>query len=89
MINEQVANYKNFFYERDEFYNEQQRYDVLLGIEEFRPKVEEELKRNVDEILREELIILRLSIDQMEESRKKSKKKRRKKKKIKDLIENR
>jgi hypothetical protein len=85
--------YKELFYERDESYNEEQHYDTLLAMDHFRPEVENELRQNVDQILRNELIYLKLAIDNAEDKpTKKSKKKKKKKKrtkKVKDIVANR
>ena len=93
MINNQMNIYKELFYERDEFYNKEQHYDTLLAIDHFRPEVENELRFNVDNILRNELIYLKLSIDNAEDKppkkSKKKKKKKTRKKKVKDIVANR
>ena len=96
MINNQLGVYKDLFYDRDESYNSEQRYDRLLLMDEFRPTVEEELRQDVDNILRNELVYLKLAIDNSEDKptkkskkKKKKKKRRSKKKKGKDLISNR
>ncbi|CAF0994003.1 unnamed protein product [Adineta ricciae] len=95
MINNQLGVYKDLFYERDESYNSEQRYDRLLLMDEFRPAVEEELRHDVDNILRNELVYLKLAIDNTEDKpmkkskKKKKKKKRQRKKKGKDLVSNR
>jgi hypothetical protein len=85
--------YKELFYERDESYNETQKYDKLLAMDHFRPEVEDELQHDVDNILRNELIYLKLAIDNIEDKkpkkRKKKKKKKKRKKKIKDIVANR
>jgi hypothetical protein len=62
-------------------------------MDQFQPEVEDELRRDVDNILRNELIYLKLAIDNTEDkkskkSKKKNKKKKRKKK-VKDLVANR
>ena len=94
MINDQLGVYKELFYERDESHNPRQHYDQLLTMDQFRPEVEEELQRDVDEILRNELVYLKLAIDNVEDrkskkKKNKKKKKRRGKKKAKDLVGNR
>ena len=93
MINNQMGVYKELFYERDESHNEDQHYDRLLTIDRFRPEVEDELRRDVDQILRNELIYLKLAVDNIEEKNpkktKKKKKKKKRKKKAKDLVANR
>jgi hypothetical protein len=85
--------YKELFYERDESYNQEQHYDTLLAIDHFRPEVENELRLDVDNILRNELIYLKLSIDNAEDKpskkSKKKKKKKTRKKKVKDIVANR
>ena len=85
--------YKELFYQRDESYNQKQQYDRLLAIDDFRSEVENEIGRDVDNILRNELIYLKLSIDKAEDkllkTRKKRKKKTKEKKKIKDIVANR
>lgn len=85
--------YKEFFYERDESYNPSQQYDKLLAMDQFRPEVEDELRHDVDSILRNELIYLKLAIDNTEDQkskkRKKKKKKKKRKKKMKDIVANR
>ncbi|CAF1118521.1 unnamed protein product [Adineta steineri] len=93
LINNQMGIYKELFYERDESYNKEQHYDILLSIDHFRPDVENELRHDVDNILRNELIYLKLAIDNVNDKQiKKSKKKKKKKKrnkKVKDIIANR
>ncbi|CAF0896390.1 unnamed protein product [Adineta ricciae] len=95
MMNNQLGVYKDLFYERDESYNSEQRYDRLLLMDEFRPAVEEELRHDVDNILRNELVYLKLAIDNSEDKpmkkskKKKKKKRRRRKKKGQDLVSNR
>ena len=93
MINDQLGVYKELFYERDESHNPTQQYDQLLTMDQFRPEVEEELQRDVDEILRNELVYLKLAIDNVEDrkskKKKNKKKKRRGKKKAMDLVGNR
>ena len=86
--------YKDLFYGRDESHNVEQRYDMLLAIEQFRPEIEEELRHDVDEILRKELIYLKLAVDNsedppMKKNKKKKNKKKKRKKKTKDLVANR
>lgn len=84
--------YKELFHERDESYNESQHYDQLLVIDQFRPEVEKELQQDVDNILRNELIYLKLAIDNAEDKKAKKKKKKKKKirkKKLKDIVANR
>jgi hypothetical protein len=82
--------YKELFYERDESYNKTQQYDKLLVIDHFRPEVENELRHDVDNILRNELIYLKLAIDNTKDKKlKKTKTKKKRKKKIKDIIVNR
>ncbi len=86
--------HKELFYERDESHNEGQHYDKLLTMDQFRPEVEDELRRDVDNILRNELIYLKLAIDNAEDKKSKKKKKKKtkkkkKKKKVKDLVANR
>ena len=85
--------YKDLFYERDESYNVEQRYDMLLATEQFRPEIEEELRQEVDDILRKELIYLKLAVDNSEDAptkkSKKKKKKTKRKKKVKDPVANR
>jgi hypothetical protein len=85
--------YKELFYERDESHNESQHYDKLLTMDRFQPEVEDELRRDVDNILRNELIYLKLAIDNTEDKKskksKKKKKKKKRKKKVKDLVANR
>jgi hypothetical protein len=62
-------------------------------MDQFRPEVEDELRRDVDNILRNELIYLKLAIDNTEDKKlkkkKKKKKKKKRKKKVKDLVANR
>ncbi|CAF0820478.1 unnamed protein product [Rotaria sordida] len=93
IINNQMNIYKELFYERDESYNKEQHYDTLLAIDHFRPEVENEIRHDVDNILRNELIYLKLAIDNTEDKQtKKSKKKKKRKKrnkKVKDIIANR
>lgn len=93
VINKELQAYKDLFYKRDESYNEEQHYDTLLAIDEFRPEVENEIQRDVDNILRNELIYLKLSIDNVEDKPmrkpKKKKKKKKRSKKVKDLVANR
>ena len=95
MMNNQLGFYKDLFYERDESYNSEQRYDRLLLMDEFRPVVEEELRHDVDNILRNELVYLKLAIDNSEDkpmkksTKKKKKKRKQRKKKVKDLVSNR
>lgn len=93
IVNEQMTIYKDLFYERDESHNKEQRYDTLLAMDHFRPEVENEIRRDVDNILRNELIYLKLSIDNsIDKQTKKSKKKKKKKKrnkKVKDILANR
>ena len=85
--------YKELFYERDESHNPAQHYDQLLTMDQFRPEVEDELRRDVDQILRHELVYLKLAIDNAEDrkpkKRKKKKKNKKRKKKPKDLVANR
>jgi hypothetical protein len=82
--------YKELFYERDESHNETQHYDKLLLMDHFRPEVENELRHDVDNIFRNELIYLKLAIDNIEDKKsKKTKKKKKRKKKIKDILANR
>ena len=93
MINNQLSIYKDLFYNRDESYNKEQRYDQLLLMDHFRPTVEDELRRDVDNILRHELVYLKLAIDNSEDKvmkkSKKKKKRKQRKKKVKDLVANR
>ena len=93
VINNQMSIYKDLFYERDESYNKDQHYDTLLVMDHFRPEVEDELRRNVDNILRNELIYLKLAMDNTEDKQikksKKKKKKKKRKKKVKDIVANR
>ncbi|UJR26060.1 hypothetical protein I4U23_007406 [Adineta vaga] len=93
LINNQLSIYKDVFYKRDESYNREQRYDQLLLMDQFRPTVEDELRHDVDTILRNELVYLKLAIDNSEDKvmkkLKKKKKKKRRKKKVKDLAANR
>jgi len=92
-INDQMRIYKDLFYGRDESYNNEQHYDTLLVMDHFRPEVENELRNDVDNILRNELIYLKLAIDNIKDKQvKKSKKKKKKKKrnkKVKDIVANR
>lgn len=85
--------YRDLFYERDESHNPSQQYDQLLTMDQFRTEVEEELRSNVDEILRNELVYLKLAIDNVQDRKTKKKKKKKKKvkrkKKSKDLVGNR
>lgn len=93
MINEQLGVYKDLFHERDESHNVEQRYDRLLMLDQFRPTVEEQLRQEVDGVLRSELVYLKLAVDNSEDkAKKKSKKKRKKRKRTKrgkDLVANR
>ena len=76
--------YKELFYERDESFNKEQHYDKLLAIDQFRPEVERGLLHDVDNILRNELIYLKLSIDNVKDQsirKRKHKKKTKKRKK--------
>ncbi|CAF4197317.1 unnamed protein product [Rotaria socialis] len=93
-INNQMNIYKELFYQRDESHNKDQQYDTLLAMDHFRSEVEYEIRRDVDNILRNELIYLKLSIDnvkdkQIKKSKKKKKKRRRRNKKTKDIVANR
>ncbi|CAM4771441.1 unnamed protein product [Rotaria magnacalcarata] len=94
-INNQMNIYKELFYQRDESHNKDQQYDRLLAMDHFRSEVEYEIRRDVDNILRNELIYLKLSIDnvkdkQIKKSKKKKKKRRRRRnKKTKDIVANR
>jgi len=83
--------YKELFYQRDESYNETQHYDKLLVMDHFRPEVENELRHDVDNILRNELIYLKLAIDNSEDkkTKKNRKQKKKRKKKMKDIVANR
>ena len=85
--------YKEFFHNRDESSNQTQQYDKLLATDHFRPEVENELRVDVDNILRNELIYLKLAIDNSEDKKskksKKKKKKKKRKKKVKDIVANR
>jgi hypothetical protein len=64
-------------------------------MDQFRPEVEDELRRDVDKILRSELIYLKLAIDNTEDKKmkkskkKKKRKKKKRKKKVKDFVANR
>lgn len=94
MINDQIKIYKDLFYKRDESLNKEQRFDVLLAMDHFRVNVEDELRQDVDRIIREELIYLKLSIDNVDDSTQKKKtkkksKKNKRKNKNKDLVANR
>lgn len=95
IINNQLGVYKELFYEQDETYNPTQEYDKLLAIDHFRPEVEEAFRRDVDMILRNELVYLKLAIDNAVDKKSKKKKKRKKKtkkkrkKKSKDIVANR
>ncbi|CAF2358990.1 unnamed protein product [Rotaria sp. Silwood2] len=93
VINDQMNIYKELFYERDESYNKEQHYDTLLAIDNFRPEVENEIRNDIDNILHNELVYLKLAIDNAEDKQtKKSKKKKKRKnrnKKIKDIVANR
>ncbi|CAF4657883.1 unnamed protein product [Rotaria sp. Silwood1] len=93
VINDQMNIYKELFYERDESYNKEQHYDTLLAIDDFRPEVENEIRHDVDSILRNELIYLKLAIDNVEDKQtkklKKKKKRKKRSKKVKDIVANR
>ncbi|XP_030436027.1 dynein regulatory complex protein 11 isoform X2 [Gopherus evgoodei] len=91
--------YKDIWQNRDERWNFLQEYDPELIKEEKRKEVEEEIRVQVDELMRQELKNLKLAVDrEKDKKRKKGKKggkkkkkkgKKKKKKKEKDLTPNR
>jgi hypothetical protein len=95
IVDEQLRIYKNIFHERDESYNIEQRYDLLLAMDHFRADVEHQLQIDVDEIIRQELIYLKLAVDRTSDrsTNKKQQTKRKKLKKrdrkMKDIVANR
>ncbi|KAJ8003910.1 hypothetical protein DPEC_G00153300 [Dallia pectoralis] len=95
--------YKDVWQGRDERQNLLQRFDAQLAREENRTEVEEEVRVQVDELMRQEVKNLKLTVDREREKKKKqkkgkkgSKKKKKKgkksvkkKKKVKDLTADR
>ncbi|KAM9123063.1 dynein regulatory complex protein 11 [Pangshura tecta] len=89
--------YKDIWQNRDERWNFPQEYDPELIKEEKRKEVEEEIRVQVDELMRQELKNLKLAVDREKDKKrkkgkkggKKKKKKGKKKKKEKDLTPDR
>ena len=86
--------YKELFYERDDSMSGDRHYDLRLAMDNFRPGVEDELRQDVDLMLRHELVSLRLAVDNAEDKpakkgKKKKAKKKKRKKKVKDPVANR
>ncbi|XP_039351904.1 dynein regulatory complex protein 11 isoform X1 [Mauremys reevesii] len=90
--------YKDIWQNRDERWNFPQEYDPELIKEEKRKEVEEEIRVQVDELMRQELKNLKLAVDREKDKKrkkgkkggkKKKKKGKKKKKKEKDLTPDR
>ncbi|KAF7658829.1 hypothetical protein LDENG_00007200 [Lucifuga dentata] len=85
--------YRDVWQGRDESQNLQQHFDPQLVREEKRKEVEQEVRVQVDELMRHELKVLKLSIDhdngQKTKIKKGSKKKKKKNSKMKDLTKDR
>ncbi|KAI3380450.1 hypothetical protein SNEBB_001676 [Seison nebaliae] len=92
-VNDGSIEYKDVWYGRSEEMNFRQEHDAQLIYEEKRKEIEEEIRLQVDELMREELTNLKWAIDRDKSKRKKKKKKKkkkgRKKKKEKDLTPDR
>ncbi|XP_031414007.1 dynein regulatory complex protein 11 [Clupea harengus] len=73
--------YQEVWQERDEKQNFPQRFDAQLVREEKRLEVEEEIRVQVDELMRQELKNLKLAVDKDKGKKKKAKKANKKKKK--------
>ncbi|KAM4611151.1 dynein regulatory complex protein 11-like, partial [Discoglossus pictus] len=73
--------YQGVWQNRDEISNLQQAHDAQLIKEEKRKEVEEEVRIQVDELMRQELQNLKLSVDRDKNKKKKGKKGGKKKKK--------
>ncbi|XP_065679936.1 dynein regulatory complex protein 11 isoform X2 [Hydra vulgaris] len=89
--------YKDMWEQRDETLNFQQKHDVEIIKEQKRVEVENEIRLQIDELMREELMNLKLVVDQQakkgkkgkHEKKKKGAKKSKKKKGEKDLTPDR
>ena len=86
--------YKELFHRRDDNMSGDRHYDLLMAMDHFRPEVEDELRQDVDLMLRHELVSLRLAVDNAEDKptkkgKKKKTKKKKGKKKVKDPVANR
>ncbi|XP_063067929.1 dynein regulatory complex protein 11 [Engraulis encrasicolus] len=73
--------YREVWQDRDERQNFPQRFDAQLVREEKRLEVEEEIRVQVDELMRQELKNLKLAVDKDKGKKKKAKKTNKKKKK--------
>ncbi|KAM9305637.1 dynein regulatory complex protein 11 [Gastrophryne carolinensis] len=73
--------YKSVWQNRDESWNLHQKHDIELIKEDKRKEVEEEIRIQVDELMRQELQNLKLAVDRDKSKKKKGKKGGKKKKK--------
>ncbi|CAF2772312.1 unnamed protein product [Rotaria sp. Silwood2] len=92
MIKPSTGTYQSFWETRDESNNFEQNHDSEIVKEEKRTEVQEEIRIEVDALMREELKNLKAAIDKSKEKKKKKKKKKakkKKKKKEKDLTPDR
>ncbi|CAF4688221.1 unnamed protein product [Rotaria sp. Silwood1] len=92
MMKPSTQTYQSFWETRDESNNFEQNHDNEIVKEEKRTEVQEEIRIEVDALMREELKNLKAAIDKTKDKKKKKKKKKakkKKKKKEKDLTPDR